>query len=122
MKQSQFSVYEINLEPFLSACLIQISNNDVGIIVVGNSGCCKIHNNNIKGSHTFGILVVDGSQTISQTKISGGNVGVAAIAFSANTVATLVNDNWDNNSAAELQQKIVTVPPSGTKFPNLRSI
>ncbi len=37
----------------------------------------------------FGITIIDGENTISNTKIFGGNVGVAAIAFSANTIATL---------------------------------
>lgn len=34
-------------------------------------------------------MISDGEHTISNTKIFGGNVGVAAIAFSANTVAIL---------------------------------
>lgn len=98
------------------------SNNDVAISVVGNSECCKVHHNNIKDSHSFGVIVVDGSQIISQTKISGGNVGIAAIAFSANTVATLVNDKitGTTNPTQELSccgvtAKIVTVPPGGFK-------
>jgi hypothetical protein len=37
----------------------------------------------------FGLVVVDGKHTISNTKISGGNVGVLAAAFSVDTVATL---------------------------------
>ena len=67
----------------------KVTNNDVGIAVAGNSGCCKIENNKLLDNLFFGVIVVDGEHTISNTKIFGGNVGVAAIAFSANTIATL---------------------------------
>jgi parallel beta-helix repeat protein len=67
----------------------QISNNDLGVAVAGNSGCCKIDHNILTNNRFFGIAVVDGEHTISNTKISGGNVGVLAAAFSVDTVATL---------------------------------
>jgi parallel beta-helix repeat protein len=69
----------------------KVTNNDVGIAVAGNSGCCKIENNKLSDNRFFGVIVVDGEHTISNTKMFGGNVGVAAIAFSANTIATLDN-------------------------------
>ena len=68
-----------------------ISNNDAGIGVLGASGCCIIDYNKLTDNRFFGITIVDGEHTISNTKIFGGNVGVAAIAFSANTVAILKN-------------------------------
>ena len=37
----------------------------------------------------FGIVVADGEHIVSNTKIFGGGVGVAAAATTANTVATL---------------------------------
>ena len=67
----------------------KITNNDLGIALAENSGCCKIENNKLSDNRFFGITIVDGEHTISNTKIFGGNVGVAAIAFSANTIATL---------------------------------
>jgi parallel beta-helix repeat protein len=67
----------------------KVTNNDLGIAVAENSGCCKIENNKLSDNRFFGITIVDGEHTISNTKIFGGNVGVAAIAFSANTIATL---------------------------------
>ena len=67
----------------------QISNNDLGIAVAGNSGCCEVDRNILKNNRFFGIAIVDGEHTISNTKISGGNVGVLAAAFSVDTVATL---------------------------------
>ena len=66
-----------------------VSNNDVGIGVFGTSGCCIVDNNKLIDNRFFGIIISDGEHTISNTKIFGGNVGVAAIAFSANTIATL---------------------------------
>jgi Right handed beta helix region len=66
-----------------------ISNNDAGIGVFGNSNCCEIDHNLLKGNRFFGIVIGDGEHTISNIKISGGNVGVLAVAFSVDTVATL---------------------------------
>jgi parallel beta-helix repeat protein len=66
-----------------------VSNNDAGIAVIGASECCIIDYNKLTDNRFFGITIVDGEHTISNTKIFGGNIGVAAIAFSANTVAIL---------------------------------
>ena len=68
-----------------------VSNNDAGIAVIGASGCCIIDYNKLTDNRFFGITIVDGEQTISNTKIYGGNVGVAAVAITANTVAILDN-------------------------------
>ena len=69
-----------------------VSNNDAGIgIGVGTSGCCIFDNNKLTDNRFFGIVIIDSEFTISNTKIFGGNVGVAAIAFTANTVVTLDN-------------------------------
>jgi len=69
-----------------------VSNNDAGIAVVGASGCCIIdYNKLLTDNRFFGIVIQDGEHTISNTKIFGGNVGVAAVAFTANTVAILDN-------------------------------
>jgi parallel beta-helix repeat protein len=67
----------------------KVTNNDLGIAVAENSGCCKIENNKLSENRFFGVTVVDGEHTISNTKIFGGKVGAAAIAFSTNTTATL---------------------------------
>ncbi len=61
----------------------------MGIAVAGNSGCCEVDRNILKNNRFFGIAIVDGEHTISNTKISGGNVGVLAAAFGVDTVATL---------------------------------
>jgi len=68
-----------------------VSNNDAGIAVIGASECCIIDYNKLTDNRFFGITIVDGEQTISNTKILGGNIGVAAVAITANTVAILDN-------------------------------
>jgi len=45
--------------------------------------------NLLKKNRFFGIVIVHGEHTISNTKISGGNVGVLAAPFEVDTVATL---------------------------------
>jgi hypothetical protein len=57
--------------------------------VFGNSASCKVDHNTLTKNRFFGAVVGDGEQTISNTKISGGNVGVLAVAFEVDTVATL---------------------------------
>jgi hypothetical protein len=67
-----------------------VSNNDVGISMTGEqSGCCIIDHNKLTYNRFFGVVIADGEHTISNTKIFGGEVGAAAIATNANTVATL---------------------------------
>jgi parallel beta helix pectate lyase-like protein len=66
-----------------------ISNNDAGIGVFGNSNCCEIDHNLLKGNRFFVIVIGEGEHTISNTKITEGNVGVLAVAFGVDTVATL---------------------------------
>ncbi len=67
-----------------------LSNNDGGIDVEGASGCCIVDRNKLTDNRFFGVTIVDGEHTIYNSKIFGGKVGAAAIAFfEANTTATL---------------------------------
>lgn len=66
-----------------------VSDNDAGIDVSEASGCCIVDQNKLIDNRFFGVTVVDGDHTVSNTKIFGDEVGAAAIAFSANTTATL---------------------------------
>jgi Right handed beta helix region len=66
-----------------------VSNNDGGIGVVGEGVCCIVDKNKLKDNLFFGIVILDGNHTVSNTKIFGGQVGASAIAFSSNTTATL---------------------------------
>ena len=45
--------------------------------------------NTLRDNRFFGVLVVDGAHTLSQTTISGSGVGIAAIAFASDAIATL---------------------------------
>jgi parallel beta-helix repeat protein len=42
--------------------------NDLDIGVAENSSCCQIENNKLSYNHFFGVIVVDGDYTISNTK------------------------------------------------------
>jgi hypothetical protein len=66
-----------------------ISGNDVGLAVALGSGCCQMSQNTLRDNRFFGVIVVDSQQTLSRSTIAGSAVGVAAIAFGANTSATL---------------------------------
>lgn len=67
-----------------------LSNNDVGLSMTEEqNGCCIIDHNKLTDNRFFGVVIADGEHLISNTKIFGENVGVAAIATNANTVATL---------------------------------
>ncbi len=57
-----------------------VSNNDIGIALFEGSGCCIIDHNKLTDNPFFGIVIDDSEHTISNTKIFGGNIGVAAIA------------------------------------------
>lgn len=100
----------------------ELVNNDLGISVGENSKCCKVHDNKLKNNRFYGITFVDGEYTSSQDKISGGNVGVAAISFGVKTVATIVNDKITGATTPTQElsccggtAEIVTVPPGGFK-------
>jgi parallel beta-helix repeat protein len=106
----------------------EISNNDIGIAVAGNSGCCKITNNKLKDNRFFGITIVDGNHASSHDKISGGNVGVASIAIDADTTATLVHDKITDTTTPtqELEccgftAEIVTIPSNSFQSSQLKS-
>lgn len=70
----------------------EVSDNDTGIAVVGNSGCCRVSHNVLQDNRFFGMVLVDGNHTSSHDKISGGNVGVAVVAIAVDTVGTLRHD------------------------------
>jgi parallel beta-helix repeat protein len=105
----------------------EVLNNDVGIGASFSSGCCKISDNVLKNNRFFGITIQDGKYTSREDKISGGNVGVAAIAISASTVATLINDEITKTaiptqelSCCGFTASIVSVPSDSFKVSKLQ--
>jgi parallel beta-helix repeat protein len=66
-----------------------VTNNDAGISVAVNSGCCIVDQNTLNDNRFFGIVIEDSEQIVSNTKIIGGNVGAAATANFGNATATL---------------------------------
>ena len=100
----------------------EVTNNDVGIGVFSDDRCCKISQNKLEDNQFFGMSFLDGVYTSLQDKISGGNIGVAAIGISTNTKVTLVNDKITSTTAPTQElsccggtAEIVTVPPGGFK-------
>ena len=66
-----------------------VSNNDAGIGVFAESGCCIVEQNKLKDNRFFGMIVGDSEHIVSKSKIFGGQIGVAAISTFGNTTATL---------------------------------
>ena len=66
-----------------------MSGNDVGLIVGASSGCCQLTQNTLKDNRFYGLVVFDADETLSQSTITGGLVGAAAISFDSPTTLTL---------------------------------
>jgi parallel beta-helix repeat protein len=105
-----------------------VSNNDLGIAVAHNSGCCKIDHNKLKDNRFFGMTIIDGTHTSTHDKISGGNVGVAAVAIDVDTTATLIHDKITGvtTPTEELEccgftAEIVTIPPNSFQSSQLKA-
>jgi len=105
-----------------------VFNNEVGILVGGNSECCKVDRNKLTDNHFFGIVIQDGNHTVSYTKISGGNVGVAAVAVFADATATLDHVKFTGaiTPVQELEccgftAKIITIPPNSFETAQVKS-
>jgi parallel beta-helix repeat protein len=66
-----------------------VTNNDAGIGVFGESGCCIVDQNTLNDNRFFGIVIGDSEHIVSNIKIFGGQVGAAAAATFDNTTAIL---------------------------------
>jgi parallel beta-helix repeat protein len=80
-----------------------LSNNDVGIWLIEGDGCCRTSENTLTDNRQFGILVHDGSNQTSKNEISGGNIGIAAVALNADIVAISRNDDISGTAVAPVQ-------------------
>lgn len=105
-----------------------ISNNDLGIAVAGNSGCCNTVHNKLKDNRFFGITLIDGIRKSSHDIITGGNVGVAAVAIDVDTTATLVHDKITGTTTPTQEltccgftAEIVTIPPNSFQPTQVKS-
>ncbi len=82
-----------------------VSDNDIGISLVGtSSGCCTVSHNELRNNRFYGLTFQDGNYASSHNEISGGNVGVAVIAISANALVTLRHDDIEATSVAPIQE------------------
>jgi parallel beta-helix repeat protein len=82
-----------------------IVGNDVGIYLFAADGCCSIHHNVLINNRYFGVLVQEGSNTLSHNVIVGGEVGVGAFATDfADATATLNDVKIVGTSVAKTQE------------------
>lgn len=81
----------------------ELSNNDVGIWLIEGDGCCRTTKNTLSDNRQFGIIIQDGSNQTSKNEISGGNIGIAAVALNTNAVATSWDDDISGTAAAAVQ-------------------
>jgi hypothetical protein len=58
-----------------------VTNNDIGIAVGSTVDCCRLTQNRLRDNRCNGMAVVDGRQTISNTTVTGGLVGVVSVSF-----------------------------------------
>jgi parallel beta-helix repeat protein len=79
------------------------SNNDAGVWLIEGNGCCRTSENTLTDNQQFGIIIQDGSNQTSRNEISGGSVGIAAVAINANAVATSRDDDIRGTAVAPVQ-------------------
>jgi parallel beta-helix repeat protein len=80
-----------------------LANNDFGVWLIEGDACCRTSKNTLTDNRFFGIIIQDGSNQTSDNRISGGNVGIAAVALTANAVATSRDDVIRGTAVAPVQ-------------------
>ena len=78
--------------------------NDIGILQIASPHCCTISANRISHNRFFGIVIQDGDGMTSRNTITGGRVGIAVIATTADTVGVLQGDRIRRASMAPVQE------------------
>jgi parallel beta-helix repeat protein len=81
-----------------------IFGNDVGIYQAASPHCCTISANRVSNNRFFGIAIQDGDGRTSGNTITGGRVGIAVIAGTADTVGVLQGDRISRASMAPVQE------------------
>ena len=78
--------------------------NDIGILQIASPHCCMISGNRVSNNRFFGIVIQDGDGMTSENTITGGRVGIAVIATTADTVGVLQGDRIRRASIAPVQE------------------
>ena len=81
-----------------------IFGNDIGIYQGASPHCCTISANRVSNNRFFGIAIQDGDGTTSENTITGGQVGIAVVAGTADTVGVLKGDRIRGASIAPVQE------------------
>jgi len=77
--------------------------NDIGIYQAASPHCCTISGNRVSHNRFFGIAIQDGDGRTSGNTITGGRVGIAVVAGTADTVGVLQGDRIRRASVAPVQ-------------------
>jgi parallel beta-helix repeat protein len=81
-----------------------VFGNDTGIYQDASPHCCMISGNHVSNNRFFGIAIQDGDGATSENTITGGRVGIAVIAGTADTVGVLQGDRIRRASIAPVQE------------------
>jgi parallel beta-helix repeat protein len=81
-----------------------VFGNDTGIYQSTSPHCCMISGNRVSNNRFFGIAIQDGDGATSENTITGGRVGIAVIAGTADTVGVLQGDRIRRASIAPVQE------------------
>jgi parallel beta-helix repeat protein len=81
-----------------------VFGNDTGIYQATSPHCCMISGNHVSNNRFFGIAIQDGDGATSENTITGGRVGIAVIAGTADTVGVLQGDRIRRASIAPVQE------------------
>lgn len=81
-----------------------ISASDIGIYLAASTDCCRTQDNSIVRSRYFGIVVQDGSNTLRENLITGGEVGIAVVADAVDSVGTLIDNEIRRTTVKPVQE------------------
>jgi hypothetical protein len=80
-----------------------VAANDIGIYQIFTFDGPAFSKNNLTDNRYFGIVIQNGSGTTSKNKISGGEVGIAVVANTTDTVGVLKDDKIKQVSVLPVQ-------------------
>lgn len=81
-----------------------VSDNDIGIYQLQSSNPSTIRGNTLVNNRFFGIVIQDGDGATNQNNIKGGEVGIAVVADSQDTVGVLRGDKINQTSVMSIQE------------------
>jgi parallel beta-helix repeat protein len=101
-----FQVQSIGIYTETAAEILEnhTSENDVGIYQIFSENPSTIRENTLENNTFFGIVIQDGDGATDENTIKGGEVGIAVVAGSQDTVGVLREDKITRTSVATVQE------------------